>query len=210
MNEEMSKFEIELTKQLKTFHLSKKKEKDPQYLRILAISHRMADVFDKVSKQTDVVVALLRIEEKLQKTKEKETKLNVTLLRLVKFLWTYEVCYMFCVDMTCYYLIANGHDLFDSFKRKYAVTFEEIGNVDASTKLKFLESHNFKLFNREQDRKLRNKIAHHDFSISDSGILKIDGVEVDIASRAKALIGFSNDIMDSFNRCLDEVLSKKS
>jgi hypothetical protein len=85
----------------------------------------------------------------------------------------------------------NGHDLFDSSKRKYAVSFEDIVDVDIYTKFKFLEAHNFKKLLRERDHRLRNKIAHRDFLLDDSGNLVIDGERVVIVKKLVDLMEFA-------------------
>lgn len=93
---------------------------------------------------------------------------------MLAFLWEFEGSYISCVDAFCFLLVTNGHDLFDLFKRKYVKSLEDIGNVDISTKLQFLEEHSFEIFRRTKDKNLRNKIAHHDFTLDVSGRLFID------------------------------------
>lgn len=131
-----------------------------------------------------------------------ENKRQKTIGHMMAFLWTYESVYMYCVDTFCFLLIANGHDLFDLISRKYVKTLDELGFVDISTKLSFLQEHNFAIFQRKEDRKLRNKIAHHDFLITDSGNVSIkDGhkfVEIDIEQKHRDLLIFSFKALDIF------------
>lgn len=103
---------------------------------------------------------------------------------------------------------SNGHDLFNSFKRKYAVSFADIGEVDVATKLGFLEEHNFRVFNRKKDRELRNKIAHHDFLLDETGKIKIDGVEVNVLSRHQDLMNFVAKVLLTFCDCLGEITAQ--
>lgn len=122
---------------------------------------------------------------------------------MLAFLWGYEGDYMTCVDAFCLLLIANGHDLFDLVRRKYAKSLEEIGNVDISTKLKFLEEHNFGIFKREKDKELRNKIAHHDFQLDDSGNVQISNAVVDVGLRFNELFSFTKKVFETLCGCLD-------
>lgn len=85
----------------------------------------------------------------LKSTKKKATAFephlpnarDFSVLMIAGFLWKYEGTYMLCVDVICYMLVATGHDLFNPFRRKYVDSIEEIGEVDVSTKLKFLDRH---------------------------------------------------------------------
>jgi hypothetical protein len=124
---------------------------------------------------------------------------------MLAFLWEFEDSYVSCVDAFSYLLVANGHDLFDIIHRKYVKSLEDIGNVDISTKLQFLEEHNFGIFKRTEDKTLRNKIAHHDFILNDSGKVLISNNVVDIGSRFNGLSSFTHKVFETFCSCLDEV-----
>ena len=91
-------------------------------------------------------------------------------------------------------LIANGHDLFD---QKYIKSLEDIGNVNMFSKLEFLKEHGFGILKRDNDRQLRNKIAHHDFTLDSSGKLTIRNEEVDIALRFNELCNFNHKTFDT-------------
>ena len=136
-------------------------------------------------------------------TKRGETKAVL----MASFLWISESYYVFCVDFFCSLLVFNGHDLFDLVKRKYVASPKDIGDVDVSTKLKFLEAHNLGILTREQDRKLRNKIAHYDFSVDRFARIKVDGVMINITQRGTDLLGFTGKAMDTFYECLKEYVS---
>ena len=60
------------------------------------------------------------------------------------------------------------------------------------------------MFERKQDRDLRNKIAHHDFSLDASGTLKVDGVKINIAQRQMELMKFTTEDINVFMKCLSE------
>jgi|SRR3989304_2074203 len=127
---------------------------------------------------------------------------KLSIIYIAVFLWEYEGPYSFCVDFSCYLLTINGHDLHNFFKRKYALTFEEIGEVDIFTKLNFLAQHNLGFLNREEDRKLRNKIAHHDFSILADGRIMIDGKTTDVISKWADLCKFATETLNIFTECM--------
>ena len=123
---------------------------------------------------------------------------------MMAFLWEYEGSYMTCIDAYCDLLVSNGHDIYDIFHYRYAKTLEEIAEVTISIKLKFLEEHNFGIFKRKEDEKLRNKIAHHDFTVDNSGKVRIKEQEVDFSSRFSELIDFTKKVFETFCSCYGE------
>ncbi len=122
------------------------------------------------------------------------------------FLWQYESTYMLCVDILCYMLVANDHDLLDPIKRQYVDLIEEINEVDTSTKLKFLERHDFAIISPKQDQKLRNKIAHHDYRFDQSGKVRLGNESLDILSRYIDFASFTNDVFITICHCLEDYL----
>jgi hypothetical protein len=123
---------------------------------------------------------------------------------MLAFLWEYEGDYVSCVDAFCFLLITNGHDLFDLIRRRYVKSLEEIGNVDVSIKLTFLEEHNLGIFKRDKDRVLRNKIAHHDFLLNSLGEVQINNEVVDIGLRFNELSSFNSKVFKTLYSCLAE------
>jgi hypothetical protein len=113
----------------------------------------------------------------------------------------YEGFYTFCVDFFCHLLIKKGHDLYDEFKRRYVFSFKEVQGVYTGTKLKFLKCYKLGIFERPQDRKLRNNIAHHNFVLDSSGVLKVDGKTVDIVERYKDLLDFVIAVLQVYEDC---------
>jgi hypothetical protein len=73
------------------------------------------------------------------------------------------------------------------------------------TKLKFLKTHNFSLLDRPKDKKLRNKLAHHDFLLTRDGRLMVDNVEVKIMERLVALLNFTADVNNIIAKCYNDV-----
>lgn len=122
-----------------------------------------------------------------------QSKVEQSMLQVSAFLLEFEGGYASLLDGVCILLIAGGHDLFDPISRTYATTLTEIGDVDISTKFKFLEKHGFKMLVRTEDKKLRNRIAHHDFRLNDKGIL-IDGKLIDMNSKIKDQNNFLLDL----------------
>jgi hypothetical protein len=123
---------------------------------------------------------------------------------MLAFLWEYEGDYVSSLDAFCFLLVANGHDLFNLIRRVYAKTLEEIDNVDAFTKLAFLREHHFGILEREKDRVLRNKIAHHDFRLDDSGKILINNAIVDVGLKFNELCSFNEKVFDTLHSCLIE------
>jgi hypothetical protein len=163
-----------------------------------ATKHVLTDTLDGINDHALDVLATLRIIRASNNPRE------ITVAGMLAFLWEYEGSYATCVDAFCFLLIANGHDLFDFIKRKYVKSLEDIGNVDVSTKLNFLEEHGFEIFRRTEDKNLRNKIAHHDFTLDASGRVFIDKKDVDIGSRFKELTSFTERVFETFFICLSE------
>jgi hypothetical protein len=124
---------------------------------------------------------------------------------MASYLWMYESFYTFCVDFFCYLLIRKGHDLFNEFNRRYVFSFDEVQGVNTATKLKFLKCHKLEIFERPQDRKLRNDIAHHSFVLDTSGVLKVNDKNVDIAERNKDLLNFIISILQVYEDCRKKV-----
>jgi hypothetical protein len=117
-----------------------------------------------------------------------------TMLLAACFLLAFEGGYTGLLDEVCFLLVAKGHDLFDPLGRQYASSLREINEIDLSTKLKFLERHGFNMLVRNEDKRLRNRIAHHDFRLDKKGEILIDGQRVDLISRSTDLTAFLYDV----------------
>lgn len=198
-NQEWEQFKSEIKKQL--LILPKSPNKDMHF---------------EVSKATENynkhgVVAqntLLEVNRRLLDKPESFVRRQSTALIMAHYIWSYEGSYVLCIDEICSLLVINGHDLFDVVRKEYAASFEDVTNVDIPTKLKFLKAHNLKILDRTQDRKLRNKLAHNDFLLTDDGILRVDGVEVDILQRSTDLLNFATKIMNMLKECYDEATNE--
>jgi hypothetical protein len=201
---------IRIVKLLTIANENWKKMKTEIQLQILAIaqSPRCGDFVEKTKEAFSIfkehencIYSLLEAGEQATKKEAKNAVL------LASFLWIYESYYVFCVDFFCRVFVFNGHDLFDLVKRKYVDSWEDIGDVDVSTKLKFLEAHNLGILARGQDRKLRNKIAHYNFSVDKFARIKVNGTMINIGQRGTELLGFTGKVMDTFYECLTKYVS---
>lgn len=125
------------------------------------------------------------------------------------FLFTFEGVYINTLDTFCSQLVINGHDLFDLIRREYALSPSEISDVDIATKFKFLEGHNLKMLIRREDQKLRNRIAHYDFSLDKDGNFSIDGKVVGIDSKLLNLTSFLVCVNFVTGQALRTILKKR-
>jgi hypothetical protein len=190
VEQDWEQFKAETKKQLSAF------VKLPKYGD--TAKHVILDTFDRINDPTMDVLATLRIIH--GNNNQRET----AVAGLLAFLWEFEGSYVTCIDAFCYLLVANGHDLFDVIRRKYVKSLDDIGNVNISTKLQFLEEHNFGIFKRKEDKTLRDKIAHHDFILDDSGKVLINRKVCDVGSRFDELSCFTAKVFATFCSCLDE------
>jgi hypothetical protein len=158
---------------------------------VQTIFERLGNVFE-YDKVTPILIDLAKC------TNEKQKKTPVF---MASYLWMYEGVYTFCVDFFCHILIRKGHDLFDEFNRRYVFSFKEVQGVYTATKLKFLKCHKLGIFERPQDRKLRNDMAHHNFVVDSSGVLKVEGRIVDIVERYKDLLEFIISVLQVYEDC---------
>lgn len=190
METEWEKFISETKNQISTF-LGKGKDQG-------TAKHVMVDAFEEEPDCVRDILATFNLRRLSNNEREN------TVAGLLSFLWVYEVEYGRCIDAFCYLLTENEHDLFFPLRQKYVHGLEEIGKVDVYTKLNFLKEHKFGLLERKEEQEIRNKIAHHDFIIDNSGKVFIAGKEVDIGSKFNALTSFTHKVFVTFCSCLEE------
>jgi hypothetical protein len=65
-------------------------------------------------------------------------------LTMALYLWEYEARFSFCINILCFILMANGHDLYDDYKKRYVTSFEAIESVSISKRCEFLTHHDSK------------------------------------------------------------------
>jgi len=92
-------------------------------------------------------------------------------LRLTDLLYTLEGPFSYIINVVIFTLIKEGHhDLWSGNTNKFISSFEEIFNIPLSTRLKFLNAHDFTFFSDLCPRTLRNAVAHQNFLIEEGTV----------------------------------------
>jgi len=203
--QEMEQFECEFKRHL-SVSIKSSENNENGYLSLLL---RMQEGTTEGGKWKHENEAFLRVSRKVLGTVERTNKMDVALISLAEFLWSYETDYMNCVDLVCYLLTNNGHDLLNIHTNKYAVTFEDVGDISAFVKFEFLKAHDFRMLIRKNDKDLRNSIAHHNFLLGEDGTIKVKGEPIDIFKRNSGLLCFTSKFWRSFTKCFKECASDK-
>jgi hypothetical protein len=167
------------------------KQKIVREIRILQKSEDCFQEFVKVTTQKNVEVKkwLDMLREITERNLISGHPEDSSFFKAASFLLLFETGYLTYVDIICLLLTKNGHDIF--FRRKYCTSLEEIGLVDTFTKFGFLKEHGFGTIIREDDRQLRNNIAHLNYTIKDQDTIMVGSEEnVNIHERVKDLIKF--------------------
>jgi hypothetical protein len=138
---------------------------------------------------------LIELKEKV-KTKKQRNILNLAI-----FLWIYEGLYSSILDLFCLILVINDHDIFVPFNREFAKSFNDIAEIEMSMKFKFLKKHKFDALIRERDKKVRNKIAHHNFSMDTHDNVVINGEIIEIDKRLNDLFAFVIEVNAIVGEC---------
>ena len=200
MDEQLDQFKVEVEKLLSDSLQSPMRSINP-LKEVKEIFERIGNVF-KHDKVNNILIEMMKGTNEMQK--------KVPIL-MASYLWVYEGAYTFCIDFFCSLLIKKGHDLFDPYIKEYVFSFKEVQTVQTAIKLKFLKCHNLGIFDRKEDKKLRNKIAHHDFVLDDSGMLKIDGKNIDIGERLTNLLEFLLTVFQVYDNAQKSIsLSSKN
>jgi hypothetical protein len=111
-------------------------------------------------------------------------------MSLAIYLFLAEGAYASYMNFLCFLLVLQGHDLYDIFKRRFALSFGEIQNVNLEAKEQFLKEHDLDLFKKGSIGKMRNAIAHHDFRIEKDGTIMVREQMVDIDAEMQQLMDF--------------------
>lgn len=115
---------------------------------------------------------------------------DISFLKTAAFLVFFEGVYLSYINVVCLLLIKNGHDLYNIYTKKYVNELKDIEAVDSCTKFEFVKLHGFGLIVRNDDRYLRNKIAHLNYTIIDEDRIKMDGSNINIHNRSFDLFTF--------------------
>jgi len=160
-------------------------------IRILQKSEDCFLKFTEVATQRSEKVTkwLNMLGEIAERTLKSSHPEDLSFFKTSSFLLVFETGYLTFVDIICLLLIKNGHDIF--YRMKYCTSLEEIGLVDTSIKFRFLKEHGFGAIIREDDRQLRNNMAHLNYTIKDQNIITVGSAEnVNIHERVKDLLKF--------------------
>lgn len=142
---------------------------------------------------------------KSQNLSQKES----TLIQVFSYLIIAEGGVCNSLNWASYLLVALGHDLYSSTGRKYVKpSMEEIGKVEMTTKIHFLNNHGFDALTKEYDSTLRNDITHHNYEVDKKGVLWVRGRPVDLGSKidtlVKMMILFGDSGQEALDRWQDE------
>jgi hypothetical protein len=97
-----------------------------------------------------------------------------SLLRLLLYLTEVEGGYSETVQIICFLLVCNDHDLYDPIRKEFVANYKDLDKIDLSVKLKFLKKHGFQFLNNAVDRDFRNCIAHLSYDIKEDGTVVDD------------------------------------
>jgi len=137
-----------------------------------------------------------------------ENQWEASIVKMALYLWEYEGRFSFCINILCFLLVLNGHDLPIYRTGDYATSYDDVETVDTSTKCKFLVAHGFEIFDEKKNKKLkefrdlRNDIAHYRVILEDNGITKVynkkteDWEKVPILQRQGELMFFAAEMLE--------------
>jgi hypothetical protein len=183
-----------------------KKKLQEYFLAFLKMPNRSENLrallreVDRNNKKTNYMETAFAYVSKLEDKRSQSTN------AMAMFLWLYEGYYLAIINLVCFLLTTSDHDLFNPFNKEFSETFDEIVETDTATKIRFLKKHGLGLLERENDRKLRNRIAHFDFDVDNKNNVRVSGTTVDVKNRNKELVDFTNCVRDCFTDCLVSIL----
>jgi hypothetical protein len=126
----------------------------------------------------------------LKSSNQLKQKEDISFLKTAAFLVFFEGVYLSYINIVCLLLIKNRHDLYNTYTKKYVNELKNIEAVDSCTKFEFVKLHGFGLIVRNDDRHLRNKIAHLNYTIIDEDRIKLEGSNINIHNRSFDLFTF--------------------
>jgi hypothetical protein len=115
---------------------------------------------------------------------------DISFLKTSVFFVFFEGIYLSYIYAICQLLIKNGMIYIITYTKKYCLYLKDIEALDSSTKLEFLKIHGFELVVRNEDRQLRNKIVHLNYTILDEDRIKIGKNNINIRKRSFDLFAF--------------------
>lgn len=149
------------------------------------------EIFEAISKLENGIKTSECLMELAVNNNDKE-KSQVLFMAL--FLWLFEGAYASFVNLYCYLLVANGHKLEDRYG-SFAKNLKQIARIGLKRKFRFIK---LDILKRENDRVLRNDIAHFNFSIVKGRVI-IEGKVVFMHSRVLELLRFTEELIRIFD-----------
>lgn len=128
-------------------------------------------------KMREVVIRIginLDYHKEIHKITSEKNNLNPkqkSLLQLFLYLQTVEGIFTKVVQAIGFLLIKNDHDIYNPIHMKFAKKYTDLNEIPLFVKIQFLKKHGFSSFTSAVDRKLRNCIAHLEFSVKDDGTI---------------------------------------
>ena len=144
--------------------------------------------FENTLKKLDALQHLLNIQKDARES-EKETATQ-TMLQCAVYLFIFDL-HAALLDIVVLLLILGGHDLYNPLRNKFVDTVETVGEVNLEIKFKFLRKHKLEMLVRPKDQRLRNKIAHNDFDLTnEKWIILIKKEKYNVGKQSAALLEF--------------------
>jgi len=116
-----------------------------------------------------------------------KVKLNVELdprehsiIFLVHYLISVESFFSDVVDILCFALVAQHHDLADFFRRTYVERMSDLEDLSLADRLRFLSRHGWEEAEQAVDRNLRNSSAHANYELREDGTIVMAGTTLSI------------------------------
>lgn len=110
----------------------------------------------------------------LKRTLLDKTDREKAFLALVDMLFLIETSFACLANLIIYALILKEHhDIWDEYRQKFVVTFDDVVELTLFVKLEFLKKHNFGFLANICPRDLRNAIIHNYFEIDSEGSVDI-------------------------------------
>lgn len=158
-----------LTRKLKTmiFPLLVEAHKRLKYRFDKAYVEQRKGTNIRLTNSAAIISMLGKISSKIFSMKERWIiTLHLEYLALVEGFFTTQINFL------VFTLIANGHDLYSTWKGKYVDKLNDIEGVNLAFKLKFLRRHGFGIIANKVNIKLRNSVAHLFYEIDRNGTVR--------------------------------------
>ena len=160
-------------------------------------------LFSMIEELTDDLKRSL--EYSIEVTSISGTPKQKSLLRLFGYLEMSEGVFSELVQSLAFFLMQNGHDIYDPQRMKFIKEYKELDKIPLFVKLQFIEEHELKFVSDAFDRELRNCIAHLDYIVKDDGdiinkrtgrkIEDLDGKILNLNAMIQIMLTIYNEII---------------